>query len=94
MGKKLYFKAFQVCQNQIQLQDFLNIKVEMLLKLQIKMVLYHIELLNKYFNLFLMVNTIKNLHIEVPNNGIGVGGIVIIGYLGSQGLTGPLLTIH
>ncbi len=22
MGKKLYFKAFQVCQNQIQLQDF------------------------------------------------------------------------
>ncbi|AAK82316.1 456R [Invertebrate iridescent virus 6] len=48
MGKKLYFKAFQVCQNQIQLQDFLNIKVEMLLKLQIKMGLYHIELLNNF----------------------------------------------
>ncbi len=41
-----------------------------------------------------MVNTIKIYIFEVPNNGIGVGGIVIIGYLGSQGLTGPLLTIH
>ncbi len=47
--EKIYFKAFQVCQNQIQLQDFFKYQSGDVIKITNKDGLYHIELLNKYF---------------------------------------------
>ncbi len=48
-GKKIILQSFPSMSKSDPIARFFNIKVEMLLKLQIKMVLYHIELLNKYF---------------------------------------------
>ncbi len=49
MGKKIRLQSFPSMSKSDPIARFCKYQVEMLLKLQIKMVLYHIELLNKYF---------------------------------------------